>query len=1188
MKVKELLVVLGTMSFFWSAAAWPTVDLSEDTSRQVVVAAGTESVYNGHPTTAMLEDGKTIFCVWPTGHGGYAGNAAVSTDAGLTWTRVDDRLPDGAKLNVECPIIHRLVGPDGKSRLWVWSGFRAKSLEESTAPVGTDARKAAARRGDPMPALMSEDDGRTWKEMPPLGPKFRCVLSFQAVVRLKDGAYLGIYHRGPEACVDQPPLELMGAVTRDGGFTWSDPVVVAKVDGLNLCEPWAFRSPDGREICVLIRENHWLHPSKVIFSRDEGRTWTAPRDVPPGLSGHRHQGVVLPDGRVVVCMRDAEKGSPTVGHFVAWVGSYESIRTGRASPGDYRVKLLHSYAGGDCGYPGVHLLKDGTVVATTYVKYRPGKNRQSIVSVRFKVSETDRKAEVVRRATAAPTIVGKAASDVSVYARRNRLHEGIPSIAVDPKTGRLWATWYGGASNSEDSNNYVVLATSADKGATWREALIYDPDGEGPWRAFDCEVWVSPDGKLRWFWSERKVKLRGSLNQPDTPQLLGVYAGHSDPDAIKTDRLMMMTLDADRDPIAPFAAPREIGKGVMMCKPIVAKNGEWVLPVSHWYQEESAKLLFSSDGGATFRLSEGGATMPKQWRTFDEHCVVEMADGTFRIWARTNRGCRTSATPDRGRTWTPETTANFGFPATRTTVRRLKSGRILLVKHGNDVKSNGGGRNCLTAFLSDDEAQTWKGGLVLDPRKGGSYCDVDQAPDGTIYAIWDFGRTTTRDIHFARFSEDDILAGWGKSKTFLTLGTVSTGRLLAEDDPKAGEKDPQVAAFEKFADLAVKLPPQIRTAGIGAYSTNKLAYALNNGLAMTAKGRLWASWIAGGDSPDAFTVASYSDDCGETWSDVALVIDGHGLKPTHGNPVARNNIIGTFWLDPTGKFRLYTDQSVFHYDGRAGIWESVCENPDATGSTKWSAPRRLGHGHVINKPIVLKNGHWAMAGYLNRNLPAENWLGCPGAFRELDADRGANCYVSTDEGRTWEKRGTVDIPGEDWPETQFVQLKDGTLRVFARAFTEGHGRMLCADSTDEGRTWTKARPIGTMDNPNARFQVMRLGSGRLLFVKHGQPTAGGKDRQGRDHLTAYVSDDDGATWRGGLELYAGQASYPDCCLGPDGMIYVTHDHDRGGAAEIWLHRFTEEDVLAGRIVSPRGKLNLLVSRGMGRAVNRRR
>lgn len=38
-----------------------------------------------------------------------------------------------------------------------------------------------------------------------------------------------------------------------------------------------------------------------------------------------------------------------------------------------------------------------------------------------------------------------------------------------------------------------------------------------------------------------------------------------------------------------------------------------------------------------------------------------------------------------------------------------------------------------------------------------------------------------------------------------------------------------------FADLAVKLPPVIRTTDIAAYSTNRLDFALNNGLGMTAK-----------------------------------------------------------------------------------------------------------------------------------------------------------------------------------------------------------------------------------------------------------------------------------------------------------------------------------------------------------------
>ena len=53
------------------------------------------------------------------------------------------------------------------------------------------------------------------------------------------------------------------------------------------------------------------------------------------------------------------------------------------------MKLLHSFAGSDCGYPGLELLPDGTIVATTYVKYNPGTEKHSVVSVRFKIEELD-------------------------------------------------------------------------------------------------------------------------------------------------------------------------------------------------------------------------------------------------------------------------------------------------------------------------------------------------------------------------------------------------------------------------------------------------------------------------------------------------------------------------------------------------------------------------------------------------------------------------------------------------------------------------------------------------------------------------------------------------------------------------------------------------------------------------------
>ena len=350
-------------------AKFPVIDISGETNRQTVIAAGTPEVYQGHPTTLLMPDGKTVFAVWSVGHGGPCGPMARSDDGGKTWTRLDDRLPPGFKTHQNCPSIYRMTDPQGKERLWVFSAVRGKR-------GGPDA----------MPSIMSEDGGQTWKEMPPLGEKFRCVMTFSSIVRLREGSYLGLYHRGPGGA-DKAPLGVMQTVTKDGGFTWSEPRVVVKVAGKNPCEPIVFRSPDGKELCALLRENTHKGCSLVMFSQDEGATWSEPKDTAWALTGDRHMGVQTKDGRLVIAFRDMAPQSPTKGHFVAWVGTYDDIK--QSKPGQYRIKLLHNYAGSDCGYPGVALLPDGTVVATTYIKYWNDKRKQSVVSTRFTLAETD-------------------------------------------------------------------------------------------------------------------------------------------------------------------------------------------------------------------------------------------------------------------------------------------------------------------------------------------------------------------------------------------------------------------------------------------------------------------------------------------------------------------------------------------------------------------------------------------------------------------------------------------------------------------------------------------------------------------------------------------------------------------------------------------------------------------------------
>lgn len=361
---------------FREEARFPVVDLSGDTARQVVIAAGTPEIYQGHPTTVLLPDGKTMYAVWSIKHGGKAGPMARSTDGGKTWKRLDDQLPAGFTKHENCPSIYRMVDPQGKARLWVFSAW-----------IG--------RFGIPMPSIMSEDDGKTWKEMPPLGSKFRCVMTFSSIVRLKDGSYLAMYHRGPENA-DRAPLEVLQTVTKDGGLTWSDPRVVAKVEGKNPCEPFVFRSPNGRELCCLMRENTHKSYSLVMFSEDEGATWSTPADTPWALTGDRHAGVYTKDGRLVIAFRDMAPQSPTYGHFVAWVGSYNDIKNGK--PGQYRIKLLHNYAKTDCGYPGMEILPDGTIVATTYIKYWNDERKHSVVCTRFRLKETDKLFRAAKRA----------------------------------------------------------------------------------------------------------------------------------------------------------------------------------------------------------------------------------------------------------------------------------------------------------------------------------------------------------------------------------------------------------------------------------------------------------------------------------------------------------------------------------------------------------------------------------------------------------------------------------------------------------------------------------------------------------------------------------------------------------------------------------------------------------------------
>ncbi len=369
--------------------------------------------------------------------------------------------------------------------------------------------------------------------------------------------------------------------------------------------------------------------------------------------------------------------------------------------------------------------------------------------------------------------------------------------------------------------------------------------------------------------------------------------------------------------------------------------------------------------------------------------------------------------------------------------------------------------------------------------------------------------------------------------------------------------------WRRIADLSL-IPPKINSHPPASYDYDQLDYGMTSGIERTPAGRLWALWVAGEDGPKAFMLAATSDDDGANWSKPRFVVDSQSPRL----PLPRTVITGNFWTDPLGRLWLFFDQSMNHSDGRRGVWISMCENPDAEQPI-WSEPYRLWHGAVLNKPTVLSSGEWLLPVAFARMATTNVNLGR--ANRDLEPLRGANVFVSADQGHSWTRRGMIRFPNPSWDEHMFVELKDGRIWMLART-TNG---VMQSFSSDAGRTWTPPS-VPTFSHPEARFFIRRLQSGRILLVKHGDKIDSNK---GRNMLSAWLSEDEGQTWKGGLVIdERNGVSYPDGFQAPGGKVYISYDRERAQIGEILMCQITEEDILAGQLVSQNSKLKMIISK----------
>ena len=336
-------------------------------------------------------------------------------------------------------------------------------------------------------------------------------------------------------------------------------------------------------------------------------------------------------------------------------------------------------------------------------------------------------------------------------------------------------------------------------------------------------------------------------------------------------------------------------------------------------------------------------------------------------------------------------------------------------------------------------------------------------------------------------------------------------------------------------------------------------------IAVTKGGRIFMGWYSGGTCEphiDNYNLLIYSDDRGETWSEPVCIIESSREHCYQALDIQ-------LWIDPEGALNIYwvqnnalpkTEEEIkIILDERKKIVDSYeanqplcyddgwmfndfvhCEwlckvtNPDVE-VLEFSEPKCVFPGFLRCKPIVLKNGREIYCAY---NQAQEEYL------YTISDDR-AKSYVT--------KFGAKRLP-TDCDETMCYQKECGDVVMLARTKLDYLAKTI---SKDNGETWSDTI-LSDIPNPMTRFYIGRTPTGRIIMVNNDHL---GHDYTQRRDMTVMLSEDDGETWKY-KKLIDGrnQVSYPDVDF-YGGEIYVTYDRERMGAKEIYLLKFTEEDIM---------------------------
>jgi hypothetical protein len=287
----------------------------------------------------------------------------------------------------------------------------------------------------------------------------------------------------------------------------------------------------------------------------------------------------------------------------------------------------------------------------------------------------------------------------------------------------------------------------SDDGEKWKEFCVAVHPDKHDSRVFDASLWIDPLDRLWLFWSQACEHEDGRM---------GVWFVRIDNPDDGIDNIIEKIKEA---------TPKRIGDGIKLNKPVVLSDGSWMFASVNVACDELDNICVSVDDGESWVVRSSPEVNGCQHA--DEPMILEVEKGRLKTFVRSTdgTGIRVIESSDNGYTWTKSVDSGLDGPCSRFHIRRLSSGKVLLINHYAFT-----GRSHLTAMLSEDDGKTWPYTLLLDERTNVAYPDGVEAADGYIYITYDRERgclrksmaevmADAREILMAKITEADIMAG---------------------------------------------------------------------------------------------------------------------------------------------------------------------------------------------------------------------------------------------------------------------------------------------------------------------------------------------------------------------------------------------------------------------------------------------